>query len=108
MRQPAEVLILYPRLSAEFVRYRTSFAGSATIGTVALGEVEKRGYSERLFLGTIAAQLEHVDWAGFHFYDLIFPLFVFIAGVSLVFSLSRIVAERVSKSHGFSRQLCPQ
>ena len=30
-------------------------ATAATIGTVALGEVEKRGYSERLFLGTIAA-----------------------------------------------------
>jgi predicted acyltransferase len=30
-------------------------------------------------------QLEHVEWAGFRFYDLIFPLFVFIVGVSLVF-----------------------
>src|SRR6266545_3114418 len=27
----------------------------STIGTVAMGEIEKRGYSERLFLGTIAA-----------------------------------------------------
>lgn len=36
-------------------------------------------------------QLEHVEWDGFHFYDLIFPLFVFIVGVSLVFSLSRLV-----------------
>ena len=33
----------------------TSGSSVATIGTVALGEVEKRGYSERLFLGTIAA-----------------------------------------------------
>jgi tripartite ATP-independent transporter DctM subunit len=33
----------------------SSVATAATIGTVALGEVEKRGYSERLFLGTIAA-----------------------------------------------------
>lgn len=39
----------------------------------------------------LAAQLEHVGWAGFHFEDLIFPLFVFIAGVSLVFSLDRAV-----------------
>lgn len=38
------------------------------------------------FLG---GQLSHVEWAGFHFYDLIFPLFVFIAGVSSVWSLSR-------------------
>ena len=37
----------------------------------------------------LAAQLEHADWEGFHFYDLIFPLFVFIVGVSLVFSLTK-------------------
>jgi predicted acyltransferase len=39
----------------------------------------------------LADQLEHADWAGFHFYDLIFPLFVFIVGVSLVFSLSKTI-----------------
>jgi predicted acyltransferase len=34
-------------------------------------------------------QLQHRDWEGVAFYDLIFPLFVYIVGVSLVFSLSR-------------------
>jgi len=33
----------------------SSVATAATIGTVALGEIERRGYNERLFLGTIAA-----------------------------------------------------
>src|SRR5256886_3493238 len=33
----------------------SSVATAATIGTVAMGEIEQRGYSERLFLGTIAA-----------------------------------------------------
>ena len=37
-------------------------------------------------------RLQHAPWAGFHFYDLIFPLFVFIVGVSLVFSLTKTVA----------------
>ncbi len=41
----------------------------------------------------LADQLEHVEWRGFHFYDLIFPLFVFMAGVSMVYSLGRTVAE---------------
>lgn len=41
----------------------------------------------------LARQLEHVEWEGFRFYDLIFPLFVFMAGVSLVFSLNRIIAQ---------------
>ncbi|MBM3877156.1 MAG: DUF5009 domain-containing protein [Verrucomicrobia bacterium] len=40
-------------------------------------------------LGWLAAQFSHKDWAGFAFYDLIFPLFVFIAGVSLVWSLTK-------------------
>lgn len=40
---------------------------------------------------TLAEQLTHEDWEGFRFYDLIFPLFVFIVGVSLVFSLSRMI-----------------
>ncbi len=41
----------------------------------------------------LATQLSHVDWAGFHFYDLIFPLFVFIAGVSSVWSLTKEVEQ---------------
>src|ERR1041385_1698922 len=40
-----------------------------------------------------ATQLTHVKWEGFHFYDLIFPLFLFIVGVSLVFSLDKALAE---------------
>jgi predicted acyltransferase len=39
-------------------------------------------------------QLEHAEWEGFHFYDLIFPMFVFIVGVSLVFSLGRTIEQK--------------
>src|ERR1051325_396500 len=41
---------------------------------------------------TLESRLQHAPWAGFHFYELIFPLFAFIIGVSLVFSLSKAVA----------------
>jgi predicted acyltransferase len=41
----------------------------------------------------ISGQFSHVDWEGFSFYDLIFPLFIFITGVSLVFSLTRVVEQ---------------
>lgn len=37
----------------------------------------------------IHKQLEHVEWQGFHFEDLIFPLFLFIMGTVLPFSISR-------------------
>ncbi len=39
------------------------------------------------FLQWAAVQMEHVEWQGFHFYDMIFPLFLFIAGVSMPFSI---------------------
>src|SRR6266540_4022741 len=48
--------------------------------------------SDRGIVRTLAEQLTHEDWEGFRFYDLIFPLFVFIVGVSLVFSLSKHIA----------------
>jgi len=44
-------------------------------------------------IGLVAEQLHHKAWAGFHFEDLIFPLFVFIAGVSLVFSLEKTLRQ---------------
>ena len=38
-------------------------------------------------------QLSHVQWEGFRFYDLIFPLFLFIIGISIVFSLDKALAK---------------
>ena len=42
------------------------------------------------FLG-LARQLEHSEWHGFTFYDLIFPLFMFIMGTTMPFTLTRYV-----------------
>ena len=39
----------------------------------------------------LAEQMTHVEWDGFRFFDLIFPLFVFISGVTV--PLLRIVAK---------------
>jgi predicted acyltransferase len=47
-----------------------------------------KGFS---LLGLIATQLDHCAWEGFHFEDLIFPLFVFMSGVSIVFSLGKTI-----------------
>jgi predicted acyltransferase len=40
----------------------------------------------------LASQMEHRNWEGMTFYDLIFPLFVFIMGVCLVLSLGKRIA----------------
>ena len=50
----------------------------------------------------LATQMDHCEWAGFRFYDLIFPLFVFIVGVSLVFSVSRMI-ERAGRPAAIKR-----
>jgi predicted acyltransferase len=52
----------------------------------------------------LAIQFEHKDWAGLACYDLIFPLFVFIVGVSSVYSLTRLI-EREGRSAAVERVL---
>lgn len=44
-----------------------------------------------------AKQLDHVPWHGFVFYDMIFPLFLFIAGISFPFSMAKRIAAGESR-----------
>src|ERR1044071_8182858 len=39
--------------------------------------------------GFIKQQFDHVEWFGFNFWDIIMPLFLFLCGVSIVFSLKK-------------------
>ena len=39
--------------------------------------------------GWMSDQLHHSTWNGFTFYDMIFPLFIFIAGVSMPYSMGK-------------------
>lgn len=48
------------------------------------------------WVDAMAMQLEHPTWHGFTFYDFIFPLFLFMAGVSLSFSLTNGLARGTS------------
>lgn len=57
-----------------------------------VNQMLKRAFPESEFVSGIAAQFKHVDWEGFRFYDLIFPLFLFLAGVSLAIAVPRRVA----------------
>lgn len=55
------------------------------------GRAEEGGSFLYRFVRMLGEQLEHASWEGFHFYDLIFPMFVFMVGASIVFSLTRLV-----------------
>lgn len=50
------------------------------------------------FMQSLATQMEHVEWNGFHMMDLVFPLFLFIAGAT--FPLSMAAQRSRGKSKG--------
>jgi len=50
------------------------------------------------FVDAVAAQFEHPAWNGFTFYDFIFPLFLFLAGTSLAFSVTGGLAKGIPPS----------
>jgi predicted acyltransferase len=52
-----------------------------------------------------AKQLDHAAWHGMTFYDLIFPLFVFVMGVSIPLSLARRVTDGGSRRAVYTRLL---
>ena len=53
--------------------------------------------SGSLFWISFSNQFEHPIWNGFTFWDLIFPLFMFMAGVSTPYSIGRELAKGKSK-----------
>jgi predicted acyltransferase len=53
-----------------------------------------RKFSDAGIVVFLDTQFLHRDWEGLTFYDLIFPLFLFIVGVSLVFSLNKTLDEK--------------
>jgi len=59
---------------------------------IALAQVTKWGWLEML-----AGQMEHVVWDGFHFEDLIFPLFMFISGVAIPYAITSKVEQGAVK-----------
>jgi len=50
------------------------------------------------WLIALCNQFEHMLWNGFRFYDLIFPLFMFISGVAIPFSVLSKLEKGISRS----------
>lgn len=59
---------------------------------------ENLSFLERILVG-LSNQLHHSPWNGFAFYDLIFPLFIFISGVSMPFSYQKYFDEKQQNLH---------
>ncbi len=60
--------------------------------------IHLKGVTGLVWVDAIADQLEHPAWNGFTFYDFIFPLFLFTAGISLSYSLQSGLAKGIHKN----------
>ena len=72
---------------------------------LAIGEMSRdKGPVVGAVGGFLRQQLTHVPWEGLRFYDLVFPLFVFLTGVAIVLALPRLV-EREGRGRAHVRVL---
>ena len=62
--------------------------------------LEASGWS---WADTVLIQMKHVEWDGFTFWDFIFPLFLFISGVSLAFSLNKALEMGMNKAEIYKK-----
>ncbi len=53
----------------------------------------------------LETQMHHVSWEGFRFYDLIFPLFMFISGVAIPLSVTSKIENNVPRQKLFLKAL---
>jgi len=56
---------------------------------------EARGWN---WMEVLATQQHHVEWEGFRFYDLIFPLFMFISGVAIPYAINSKLEKWVARN----------
>jgi len=52
---------------------------------------------DNAFFDCLANQIQHTNWEGFHTWDLIFPLFIFMVGASMPFAISKRIKDGYSR-----------
>ena len=57
------------------------------------------------WLDVLETQMHHVSWEGFRFYDLIFPLFMFISGAAIPYGITSKVEKGISRKILFRKIL---
>lgn len=50
------------------------------------------------WMEVLAIQTHHVEWKGFRFYDLIFPLFMFVSGVAIPYAINSKLEKGVARA----------
>ena len=75
------------------------FSMFAILGTDVLAKaIEQMLANAGWFLAALGAvigtQFTHAEWHGANFYDLVFPFFIFVTGVAIVFSLPKLLEDK--------------
>jgi predicted acyltransferase len=65
------------------------------IGAIIIALANLTGWK---WMEVLATQQHHVEWVGFRFYDMIFPLFMFISGVAIPYAINSKVEKGIAKS----------
>jgi predicted acyltransferase len=65
------------------------------IGAIIIALADLTGWK---WMEVLATQQHHVKWVGFRFYDMIFPLFMFISGVAIPYAINSKVEKGIAKS----------
>jgi len=75
------------------------------LGGQAIAMALLKDAKEGTFLYSIKQQFTHVKWEGFHCYDFIFPLFLFLIGMSVPLSINKRLARGDPKRRIFRHAL---
>jgi predicted acyltransferase len=72
-----------------------AFRGFTMLWLISGGDFIKSFYSvwPNPFTKVLAENMDHIGWKGFHFEDLIFPLFLFVVGLLIPMLISRRIAK---------------
>lgn len=92
-QQPTQTMTSEPRTSAKVERLVSldALRGFDMFWIIG-GEAMAHTFGKAIGLGrdnAFLAQFEHVPWEGLHVFDVIWPLFMFLVGVSIPFSLAK-------------------
>ena len=79
-------------ITAALIAIAGGYSASTGGSEKAQQAVMQQALDSHPFAAAMAWQFKHAPWEGFRFEDLIFPMFVFIAGASLVYSLTKTLA----------------
>ena len=105
---PMEILAQPPEKDGlPRLRSLDALRGFDMVWIIGGGEVVK-GLAKALdtpILNAFIPQLEHVPWQGLHCWDLIWPLFMFIVGAAIPFSVERRIADGATRRNLFLHAL---